>query len=164
MMDSLQVLIRCLPVELRQRIYRELVKIQVKRKELLHPLRHRCFNHWYLRAIRGFIQMKAFQRSDLVELEKNHKILAFPSPTIYVVSLLDRVPEEELESYQNLSHNVNLVQDATSERIVSCALVTELFGFDTGVRSALCRKYTYYLLPKKKKKEKKTKTKKEKRV
>ena len=49
----LQENIRGLPVELRERIYRELVKIQVKRKEELHPLRHLCLNHWYLDAVRG---------------------------------------------------------------------------------------------------------------
>ena len=54
--DTLQENIRVLPVEFRKSIYRELVNIQVKHKEQLHPLHHRCLNHWSLNDIRGLIQ------------------------------------------------------------------------------------------------------------
>ncbi len=130
-MDTLQENIRGLPVELRERIYRELVKIQVKRKEELHPLRHRCFNHWYLDAVRGLILKKVLKWSDIDKVQVGEKCCLVDSDYFYnQVSLLNRIPEDELESYQNLVQNVNLVEEETSDGFVICQLVTKKFGFD----------------------------------
>ncbi len=143
-MDSLQENIRGLPVELRERIYRELVKIQVKRKELLHPLRHRCLNHWYLNAIRGLILKKVFKWSDIDEQQVGEKCIVSRDYMYYQLHLLNRIPEDELESYHNLVQNVNLVEEETSDRLVVCQLVTKKFGFENGIiRLCLCRKYGY---------------------
>ncbi|KAL3841551.1 hypothetical protein ACJMK2_019676 [Sinanodonta woodiana] len=39
----------------------------------------------------------------------------------------------ELEDFQNLLHNANLAGEETSERSVTCMLVTKPFRFATGV-------------------------------
>jgi hypothetical protein len=142
-MDPLQENIRALPAELRELIYRELVKIQVKRKEELHPLRHRCLNHWYLNAIRGLILKKVFKWSDIdrrLEIEKSS--IVGSDYIYYQVHLLNRIPEEESESYQNLVQNVYLVEEETSDQLVMCQIVTK--KFDNGIiRPCLCRNYGY---------------------
>ncbi len=144
-MDFLLENIRGLPVELRERIYREFVKIQVKRKEELHPLRHRCLNHWYLNAIRGLILNKVFKWSDIDQLITEEKSCYVDRDYIYYqLHLLNRIPEDELESYQNLVQNVYLVEEETSDRLVMCQLVTRTFEFENGIiRKCLCRNYGY---------------------
>ena len=62
---TLEECIQTLPLELRERIYKHFVKIQVKRKEELHPPWHKAFNHWYLNSIKCLITLKAYQISDL---------------------------------------------------------------------------------------------------
>jgi hypothetical protein len=147
-MDTLQENIRGLPVELRERIYRELVKIQVQRKEPLHPLCHRRLNHWYLNAIRGLILEKVFKWSDIDQLFKKNSVdcLVDSNYFYYQVHLLNRIPEEQRESYQTFVRDKYLAEDEdeTSGQILICQLVVRKFRFDNGIiRPVLCRKFTY---------------------
>ncbi|KAK3579199.1 hypothetical protein CHS0354_022739 [Potamilus streckersoni] len=149
-MDPLLENIRGLPVELRERIYRELVKIQVKRKELLHPLRHRCLNHWYLNAIKGLILKKVFKWSDISRHRVGKKCIVSRDYMYFQLHLLNRIPEDELESYHNLEQFVNLVEEETSDRLVTFQLVTREFRFENGIkRLCLWRNYGYMLAKKK---------------
>ncbi|KAL3871974.1 hypothetical protein ACJMK2_039945 [Sinanodonta woodiana] len=92
-------------------MYRELVNIQVKCKEQLHLLRHRCVNHWYQHAIRIMTTMKVVQWSDHVQQDMGEKDwFVVTHSCYYKVRILQRIPDEELDDYQNLLHNVHLVE------------------------------------------------------
>ena len=86
-----------------------------------------------------------FKWSDIDKLQVGEKCYLVDSDYFYnQVNLLNLIPKEELESYQNLVQNVNLVEEETSDGFVICQLVTKQFGFDNGIiRPLLCRKYTY---------------------
>ena len=135
-MDPLLENIRGLPVELRERIYREFVKIQVKRKEKLHPLRLRRFNHWYLNAIREFILKKVFKWSDIDELyiSKKESVISVDCCMdtyyrYYQSHVLIRVPEDELEIYKNCRWHAFIAEheDEICDRLVICQLVPTKF-------------------------------------
>ena len=88
--------------------------------------------------------MKVFQWSDIDQLLVSKKDCVVDSDYFYYqVHLLHRIPEEELEGYQNLVHNVNLDKEETSERCVMYKLVTKYFRYVDGIRPLLCKKYTY---------------------
>ena len=77
----------------------------------------------------------------------NKKDALFDNDYIYYqVELLNRIPEEQTESYQNFVRDKHLVEDEdeTSGQILICQLVVRKFRFDNGIiRPVLCRKFTY---------------------
>ncbi|KAL3865768.1 hypothetical protein ACJMK2_043123 [Sinanodonta woodiana] len=130
-MNSLQQNICGLPVELSKYIYRELIKIEIKRKKILNPNNHHLLRSpWYLNAIRVLIHLKVSKLSEFQHLPNKIRL------TYFKIQINREIPDGK-EMEQNYKNCLNLswyvrdqpagtthMRDAFSKRMLGISINT----------------------------------------